>query len=561
MQKPDTAQTTPRGASATPGCCSDLRCDTGLRNNYFEGKRLTPDMFRTEQRYLNERRRLLNRAIHGWGVVYGYPMGFVASKPGQRSGSTGGIDVGAGLALDQCGRELIETGRRLTLDDLIVLDDKRHKTTIGDLLGVPQSTTKGARPQKDPQKDPARRICALITAHYAEQSTDAVTLTDACRCERHEWDHVCETVRYTLCIVDCDECCHDWECELCCSCGHGACCQPPEHEHLPINDGPRDPKTVDPNPLELSSIPHTPVAQPGTLSSAARPTQPYPPEKPASSCETLPFKRGGCRCLCDHLTHLHPGDDCDGRFCEFDEPCGRQVRVDVRHGVPLACIRLGSDNCQDWTIAGIVDDCGPRRLVKRNDLLFDLIRGCDLTRIVEIGWPWHRAQAPVDFDRFQAAFGTRGYDQAEYVTRDFWVRFSKPVRESTLDEDCFAMLVISGEREGKWWQAMRVPITRIAVIDPEPGDPAGTVRGARLVVDGGWAEDALWGRGSVFHGHTRVEIEIRGDFILDCNGQPIDADAVGRAPVPTGNGSPGGLFLSTFQVTPRKEHERQTAKP
>jgi hypothetical protein len=237
------------------------------------------------------------------------------------------------------------------------------------------------------------------------------------------------------------------------------------------------------------------------------------------------------------------------------------VRVDIRHGVPLACIRLDTDNCQDWTIAEVVDACGPRRLVKRNDLLFDLIRGCDLTRIVEIGWAgWHRAKDPVPFDDFQAAFGARNYDKDEYVTRDFWVRFSKPVREATLDAACFAMTIISVEREGKWWQAQRVPIIRIQPIAAK-SDPAGHVSGATLVVEGGWAEDALWGRGSVFYAQTWVELEVRGDFILDCNGQPVDADAVGRLAAPTGNGSPGGRFLSTFQVAPRDEHSRQAANP
>ena len=46
----------------------------------------------------------------------------------------------------------------------------------------------------------------------------------------------------------------------------------------------------------------------------------------------------------------------------------------------------------------------------------------------------------------------------------------------------------------------------------------------------------------MFHGETWVEIEVRGDFILDCNGQPVDANAVGRAAAPTGNGTPGGTL-------------------
>ena len=52
-------------------------------------------------------------------------------------------------------------------------------------------------------------------------------------------------------------------------------------------------------------------------------------------------------------------------------------------------------------------------------------------------------------------------------------------------------------------------------------------------------------------GDTWVEIEVRGDFIVDCNGQPVDANAVGRRSAPTGNGTPGGTFLSTFRVEPR----------
>jgi hypothetical protein len=75
-----------RGRRAKQTCCIDAPCDSGLRNQYFEGKRLTADSFRVEQSYLLERRRLLNRAIHGWGVVYGYGL-----KPAPASGHRTGI--------------------------------------------------------------------------------------------------------------------------------------------------------------------------------------------------------------------------------------------------------------------------------------------------------------------------------------------------------------------------------------------------------------------------------------------------------------------------------------
>jgi hypothetical protein len=85
-----------------------------------------------------------------------------------------------------------------------------------------------------------------------------------------------------------------------------------------------------------------------------------------------------------------------------------------------------------------------------------------------------------------------------------------------------------------------------------PGDPAGHVRGARLVVDGSWFEDGFYGRHSVFYaGETSIEIEVRGDFIVDCNGQPVDANAVGLLTKPTGNGTPGGTFLSSLRVGKR----------
>ena len=56
-------------------------------------------------------------------------------------------------------------------------------------------------------------------------------------------------------------------------------------------------------------------------------------------------------------------------------------------------------------------------------------------------------------------------------------------------------------------------------------------------------------RKTIFNQTRRtVEIEIRGDFIVDCNGQTVDANAIGLSPAPTGNGTPGGTFFSTFRV-------------
>src|SRR5688572_19395515 len=131
-------------------CCTDLKCETGLRNKYFEGKRLTADSFRLEQKYHNERRRLLNRAIHGWGVVYGYGIEPHTPHDGYGDNSAGVLKVNAGLALDQCGRELLETGRGLKLGDLIVFDQDGKRIDLADV-----------------EFDSAE--CWLLSVHYAEQ--------------------------------------------------------------------------------------------------------------------------------------------------------------------------------------------------------------------------------------------------------------------------------------------------------------------------------------------------------------------------------------------------------
>jgi hypothetical protein len=502
MQKSDASRTASQGQGPRGECCTDLRCESGLRNNYYEGKRLTPEMFRVEQQYLLERRRLLNRAIHGWGVVYGYAIAWSDRNDNGRGPAAPRLTVGAGLALDSCGRELLRPGETsVRLDDVIFIDDDGRRID-------PENALAGLEPPRS-KKAPDIRVCWLLSAHYAEQSSGRQSIADSCGCDRHEWDQTCETVRFSLRRVDCRQCCAADDCELHCECGAGPCCD---------------------------------------AETAAREPRSYETKDGGydDDSDRMPFKRGGCNCLCDHLTGLQPGEDCGGVLCDVEEPCGR-IRVDLGHGVPLACIELELDDRDCWTFGADVDACGPRRLVKRNDVLFDLVRGCDLTRISAISWRrWHRAPDAVPFADFSAKFGPAGAQQDEYVSK-FAVRFSRPVRTKTVGTDCFAITVLGGEPEGGWLDPQRVPITRIEpTLDPQDPD---LMTEATLVISGGWVEDGLRGRHSVFVAdETWVEIEVRGDFILDCNGQPVDANAVGLTPAPTGNGSPGGTMLSTFRV-------------
>jgi hypothetical protein len=67
------------------------------RNNYYYGKLMTVRDYSDEQCYFNEKRWLINRAVHGWGVVCGLEV----------YESEGKLFVSPGLAIDCCGREIL----------------------------------------------------------------------------------------------------------------------------------------------------------------------------------------------------------------------------------------------------------------------------------------------------------------------------------------------------------------------------------------------------------------------------------------------------------------------
>jgi hypothetical protein len=522
MKKTDTPRKTSPGRSAKQEGCTDAPCDSGLRNQYFEGKRLTADSFRVEQSYLLERRRLLNRAIHGWGVVYGYAMKPVRDGKCRTEEESGSLEIGPGLALDECGRELLlARAASLSVNNVILLDGKGARRMERPPEGSYEPYDKQQHGEKRPQ------ACWLLSAHYAEQLVGPMTVKDPCSCERSEWENVCETVRFSLRRVDCEECCADFDCELECGCGTGPCCQ----QHT--EESPRS--QVDQDKVEKEGEQYESTEHRGKSGN--------------------PVHRGGCQCLCEYLTGLSDAE-CGG-LCEIDDPCVH-IRADLRHGVPLACVRLREDDCDNWVFDRWFEACGPRRLVKRNDALFDLIRGCDLTRISAVGWAdWHRSTRPVHWDDFQASFGEEtGPQSGLNLTSKYWVEFSRPVRKDTVRADCFLMTVIVYEDEAGWGEARRVPILDVDT-SAATGTPAGFVTRATLVVDAGWVDDATESRKTIFNRNAAaVEIEIRGDFIVDCNGQTIDANAIGLSPGPTGNGTPGGTFISTFHVQARDSESR-----
>lgn len=84
------------------GYSDDKRCDYNnfKRARYFHGMLLTDRDFREEQIYHNEKRKLINRKLHGWGVVCG--LGIKETSP-----KSSKIIITPGMALDCCGNEIV----------------------------------------------------------------------------------------------------------------------------------------------------------------------------------------------------------------------------------------------------------------------------------------------------------------------------------------------------------------------------------------------------------------------------------------------------------------------
>ena len=82
----------------------DESCDIEAfeRNKYFYGKLMTVRDFETEQRYFNAKRGMLNRLVHGIGLVCGLEV----SEPDIADQKLK-LRISPGVALDCCGREIV----------------------------------------------------------------------------------------------------------------------------------------------------------------------------------------------------------------------------------------------------------------------------------------------------------------------------------------------------------------------------------------------------------------------------------------------------------------------
>lgn len=145
-------------------------CGPAVRNRYFRGKLLTVADYQAEQRYMIQRRRLINRTLLGYGIVSGFEVGRKEEQA---------LAIAPGVGIDANGRELVAC-------EQVVLRE------ADDLLWLQEGKC-GLEAVK-----PFEAGDYILSAHYAERDVNGVKVLDGCKEEHCEENHVCETVVYSV---------------------------------------------------------------------------------------------------------------------------------------------------------------------------------------------------------------------------------------------------------------------------------------------------------------------------------------------------------------------------
>lgn len=482
-------------------------CSPGIRNRYFRGKLLTVADYEAEQRYAIQRRRLVNRQMLGWGVVSGFRITPAAGEIGGRN-----IVIGEGVAFDRHGRELVacEAVELREPTDMIWLTNGRCGLERGQPPKEPV-TVLGANGQGAAAEAPEGGNRAggdeadthyLLCAHYAERRIDRVVLKEGCGDPVCEANHICETVVYSLTAME------D------CPSGLVAC--------------PASPWTPGPDGADIHKW-DRPEGGGAPLLAAVGDRGPHR----ILAGWSMDRSEGGAAC-CEAA--LQPGRD--------------GFAFDPAAGVPLACVTIAW-RCGDPYVASVADSIGPRRLTRPNDTLFDLIRGCDLTRIRDVGWRrFLGAESDkVAFDDYAAMFtgGRAGTRSPSPVDTKFWVLFSGPVQVASLSPHAIAITLLHWDSDDAVRLVRRLPVTGIKVAPTQSGDPPGTTRAFVPIVHGNYWLEEIYSSSSAYDERegTIVEIGVRGGLIVDANGQLV---AAGGGYLETRPGWPGSDFISAFTV-------------
>ena len=526
---------------------------------YRPGGKLSANQLNAEQADSDKRERLLNLALHGWGVVHGFDV--ATDDQGKVAVKDGCIHVGCGLALDPYGRTLYRETAPLGMDGIV-----------------------GALPE--------RAGCYTLKAHYAEK-TDG-TDWDPCH-DGTAWKHRC--VVFTL-----TPCCETFD--VCPRCQPEDTCEP-RRDYVCARTGQSHGKKWQDPELELA------CANPPELKSSHCGRYRYDPGAGiplvcveicdlTDDADHCPPEFGFCACP-------PPREDCrgdDGDDLPDLKDAAKQAGNEREQAAALTAEKSGLERPKPDT----ADDCGcdtpscdMRPVAYRAPLLYELINDADvdLPRVVKYSWSewalgkW-TTRMPVDvFEKNVLACVTHPDGHHENISggEGFIIAFSKPVDAETLHplSVLFDLYIRENEYDADFddelavnWKQYRVPVAIEPLVDRR--DP-GRAIGVRICPKKNWwsyAERLI--KQCASEGQlARAEITLRGQMIRDKCGCMLDArppeltcrDHCGRQqcrdcdckacntrdPQKTGQARPGGDWVSVFRIGGDTDCECDDAKP
>lgn len=454
------------------------------RNNFFRRKLMTASDFRAEQDYHISRRRLLNRAIFGWGIVFGL----------RASSKDGKISVSEGLALDQCGREL----------DLMFEVQLNARNTSGYDLPWAESDR--------------FQLCI----HYAEESVDVVYDGHAETGLLDQWNRVRETVLFSIRKYNAGD--------------------------YPSN-GSVDRRPSAAAETSNASLGSDSQSDEGDERTLEGPEYAHAPDRGASG-RTADAGGDGSegpvdtripQSILDDWTRepLRPTRQDLGEW----QPTARSepLKYDKGNWVAIAVLK-GSRETGGWEVSDQPEAIRVREILKRNELLFDVITGRDLTRIKNVSWAGCIGKE-ISWDELQELFRPAVRDQAgKLLDGKLQVEFTGEVKESSL-RDAVRITVEVVSQNPNYKDILVIP-SEFEVVGPNL---------ANITVNGDWwhttFEDDTPNQKLAFQ--PLVIIEIFGDQILDMKNVPIDANSYFGNVATTGDGTPGGICRTTFRVGER----------
>ena len=295
------------------------------RLRYFHGMLLDEKDFREEQQYHANKRRLLNRMLHGSGVVCGLEL---RGRKGK-----GSIQITTGLALDCSGNEIWVS--------------KDLKIDLATLL-PPKNEPKGA-PKCRPVEEEDKLKTYYIGIRYDEKPTNPVSVyLPSGDCE----ERTCENSRWKegYC-VEIVECCYDDE-------------KPGLFTNLCDCEGTE--------PLDTEKY-RDPCGKCGDA--------PPPSEKKDAAAEVDPRAKTWCQCMVfeEFCEQSVPCPGC----CSCDHPCHvilGQIKIDPNTGL-LATVCM--NECRRYVLTGRMVQQAALRIVSGAEERFEIrIPGTDPLKLV-----------------------------------------------------------------------------------------------------------------------------------------------------------------------------------